>query len=565
MVNSTALSDPAKKIREQNLAAVCASAAAIFICLFGYLGAVGLVGPDEPRYAWIARAMSESGDWITPRLYGQPWFEKPVLYYWAAAMGFRLNLSPEWAARLPSAFAALAAAVAVSCLAWKFFNASKDFVRGPALAAPLIFSTTVAAIGFSRAATPDMLFSSALALAMACAAAALGRGGFLGCTNSNAAASPKSDALPLLGWGALLGAAVLAKGPAAVILAAGAIAIWAVVTRHWGAAMRLAHPLAIGAFLIVALPWYALCAIRNPDFLRVFIWQHNFERYLTPLFMHRQPFWFFGPIFLLALLPWTVLLFPAARAGLRLWRGKSLDNSPGFFFACWTLLPILFFSFSESKLPSYVLPAIPPAALLLAVAWSRLSSGDSAGGRAIPYVVGSLGLTWIGLAAAAILWLRRLPVYQQNDLRAGLLPIAGLALVGGVSIIAMGFRRHQFAFAASIFLAVACVAIAGRSFLPAFDPYVSARPHAALLRNSRFPNRIFTYQLARRWNFGLAFYFHRELPEWPPQDPEAALLLTTPQGFEKIKQQHRFGGTLEEDYRGILFVPVLPASRDASR
>ena len=94
------------------------------ICLFGNLGAMGLVGPDEPRYAWIARAMAGTGDWITPRLYGQPWFEKPILYYWAAAVGFRLHLPAEWAARLPSAFAALAAALAIGWLAWEHYDAA---------------------------------------------------------------------------------------------------------------------------------------------------------------------------------------------------------------------------------------------------------------------------------------------------------------------------------------------------------------------------------------------------------------------------------------------------------
>ena len=74
-------------------------AAGILLCLFAQLGAIGLTGPDEPRYAWIARAMARTGDWVTPRLYGQPWFEKPILYYWTAAIGFKLHLSAEWAAR----------------------------------------------------------------------------------------------------------------------------------------------------------------------------------------------------------------------------------------------------------------------------------------------------------------------------------------------------------------------------------------------------------------------------------------------------------------------------------
>ena len=140
------------------------------ICLFGNLGAMGLVGPDEPRYAWIARAMAETGDWVTPRLYGQPWFEKPILYYWAAAAGFRLHLPAEWAARLPSALAALATALAIGWLAREHYDRYVVSLSSPHLLAPLIFSTSVAAIGFSRAATPDMLFSASITFAMASAA-----------------------------------------------------------------------------------------------------------------------------------------------------------------------------------------------------------------------------------------------------------------------------------------------------------------------------------------------------------------------------------------------------------
>ena len=93
------------------------------------------------------------------------------------------------------------------------------------------------------------------------------------------------------------------------------------------------------------------------------------------------------------------------------------------------------------------------------------------------------------------------------------------------------------------------------------DPFISARWHAQLLRNDRHPDRIFTYRLARSWDFGLAFYFQRELPEWSPADPNPALVLTTPTGLEEIRRLHRFYGTLEEGYQGILYVPIEPTPR----
>jgi len=102
---------------------------------------------------------------------------------------------------------------------------------------------------------------------------------------------------------------------------------------------------------------------------------------------------------------------------------------------------------------------------------------------------------------------------------------------------------------------------ADKVILPALDPYISARPHAAFFQNDLHPDRIFTYELRRSWNYGLAFYFRRELPEWSPQDPDAALVLTSREGFEKIVKAGRFQGTPETPQHSILYVPVAPASR----
>src|ERR1700723_843937 len=220
------------------------SAAAIVTSLFGNLGALGLVGPDEPRYAWIARAMAETGDWVTPRLYGQPWFEKPVLYYWFAATGFLLHLSAEWAARLPSACAAFAAAIAIAWIAKKHYGGDADQLSGPVLLAPLLFSTSVAAIGFARAATPDMLFSASIALAMASAASVFRQAGALRGPLPQPSVA-RQDLWPLGLFGAFLGLGVLAKGPAAILLAGGAIGLWALSSKHRGPGISGAPPLAV--------------------------------------------------------------------------------------------------------------------------------------------------------------------------------------------------------------------------------------------------------------------------------------------------------------------------------
>jgi len=530
------------------------------VSLFANLGTIGLVGPDEPRYAWIARAMAETGDWVTPRLWGVPWFEKPILYYWAAAIGFWMHLPAEWAARLPSAIAALAAAIAIAWFARRHYSADEDSLASPTLLAPIILATSVAAIGFARAATPDMLFSAAITLAMVCAAGVLRRAGALRIPNDAPAEIQSHNLLLLLLWGAFLGVGVLAKGPAAVILAGGAIGVWALATSNWRPALRLAHPLAIAAFCVVALPWYALCAHRNAEFLHVFIFQHNFERYLTPLFQHQQPFWFFGPITILALLPWSAFLIAGAQEATKLWREKSWTNSPGFFVACWAIFPVLFFSFSQSKLPSYVLPAVPALALIVAISASR--SFQRSRTNAIILSAG-IGLVWIVLAAIFRHAAHKPPFTEMGSATQVLAAVAlAIAIAVAAGVLYAGTRKDlRLAVNLCGLCAIATLEIANTMVLPALDPYVSARPHAAYFRNDLRPDRIFTYELRRSWNYGLAFYFQRELPEWSPRDPDAALVLTTREGLQKIQRAGRFRGAEEPPQQGIIYVPIAPAPR----
>jgi 4-amino-4-deoxy-L-arabinose transferase-like glycosyltransferase len=565
MLDSPAVGSSASTEFKSSTGAIVAAAIGVLVCLFSHLGALGLVGPDEPRYAWIARNMASAGDWVTPRLYGQPWFEKPILYYWAAAVGFRLHLPAEWAARLPSALAALVAALAIGWLAWRHYGESETSVPNSALLAPLVFATSVGAIGFARSAGPDMLFSASLTLAMASAATVFRCAGFLGRSGDSSTSGTRRDALPLALFGATLGLGVLAKGPAAVILAGGAVGVWAFATRHWRIAFRLAHPIAVISFCVVALPWYIVCALRNPDFIRVFIFQHNFERYLTPVFQHKQPFWYFVPILILALLPWTVLLFPVAQSTLHQWREKSWTVSPGFFFACWGFFPLLFFSFSQSKLPGYILPAIPPLSLLLAVALARAIRSDS---HASEWLLAIVGLTWILIGGPA-LWLSRVHTtprfYPAEILGFG----AAIAIVGGVSVAVFAFVRPRAALVLSFATVIAMVEFTGLRVLPALDSYISARSHEAFLRHDLRQDRLFTYHLSRSWNYGLTFYFGRELPEWSPADPEPALVLTNLQGFNEIAKLSRFHSGADDEERngdgnpprGILYVPVQPAPR----
>ena len=468
----------------------------LYVCLFSGLGALGLIGPDEPRYAAIARAMPETHDWVTPRLWGAPWFEKPVLYYWAAGIAMRIFGAGEFAARLPSAMAALLAVLAV---AW---TALRSYGIGAAWYTLLMLPTSVAMIGFARAATPDMLFAGLLTAAMAVA--------------SDMLQKQRPGTALRIAFGFFLGAAVLAKGPAAVILAGGSTLLWATLSRQWRAPFRFLHPLVLAAFCATALPWYALCAVRNPGFLRDFFWHHNFERYLTPVFQHPQPFWFFGPILLLAILPWILFSVITISNAVCSVRNRAYLQSPGMFFACWTAFPVLFFSFSQSKLPGYVLPAVPPLFILLGYGVTRSMQGDA---KPALRALGWTGVFFLPLAIPLSLEITggTLDIFRPEYVLAGLVAFGcGLATV----LFAM-MKRPRAAFVLVVLLITSTVEIANFKILPRLDRQISSRWLASeLLNASPSSGDVATYDIPRAWHYGLNFYLQRDLPEWTPGSSE---------------------------------------------
>ena len=489
-------------------------AATLYISYYRNLGVVGLVGPDEPRYAWIAREMVESHDWVTPRLYGQPWFEKPVLYYWSAALCFKWFGVSETTARLPGAFFALMATLALAWVARRLYG--WETARWLLLLLP----TTVGMIGFSHAAATDMPFAATLTVAMVFAATILGLG-----REKDSDDSRKTPWLELVFFGSFLGLAVLAKGPAALILSGGPVLIWAAITKRWRDAFRCLHPLAIASFCLTALPWYMLCARRNPDFLRVFIIEHNFKRFLTPEFQHVQPFWFYIPVVLIAFIPWTLALLWSAVIGPLQLRKAGRYPASAIFFIAWALFCVAFFSVSKSKLPGYVLPAIPAIGLLLAQ--SIVAS--------IPRHEKSFQWLLIGGALLAAM----LSVVAWKIHPGGLARINSHALLAGCWILlllafgnfllALGKTEGRISFDLSPLCVVPILVLllllprVVRSFVPA-DP--SGKVLARELMANKIPmDQLQVAAMPRGQQFSLNFYLHREIPAWDPQSPRVGMLL----------------------------------------
>ena len=488
----------------------------LYVCLFHGGSTLGLIGPDEPRYAAIAREMAQSGDWVTPRLQGEPWFEKPILYYWTAAISFKLFGVSEAAARFPSA---LAAALATIALAWLAFRITARGAMESALLTLLILPATVACIGFARAATTDMLFSALLAMALVCAGEIVWRPAHL-----------RPSILWQFGWGAVLGLAALAKGPAAVVLAGGAMALWALATARWRDALRLANPLSVGIFLLVALPWYVLCALRNPDFVQVFLISHNVERFLTPVFRHEQPFWFFGPILLLGLAPWLALLASGIAPAMELWQTRRWRESRGFFVVCWVIFPLVFFSISKSKLPGYILPAVLPLAMLMARALGpALDWREGFASRA----VAAVGLTFVALAISGAYWQGKLPADAVGKLGEGLLTRWMLTLgVSGAAVAWLALRRRLWVAVLLSAVITGGLVLAILRVGARLDVDLSARATAADVQRWK-PDiaQVRVHQLHRAWHYGLNYYLARRVGEWSESDPTSTLIVVSDAGL----------------------------------
>ncbi|MEK7404628.1 MAG: glycosyltransferase family 39 protein [Acidobacteriota bacterium] len=306
------------------LAAVC------YLLYFSGLSAVGLLGPDEPRYAAIGREMARSGDWITPRLWGEPWFEKPPLLYWMTALAFRLGLGDDLAPRLPVAL------VSVAFLVFFYRTLRREFGEPAAWYATAVLGTSAGWLAFSRVGVTDLPMSAAFSAAMLLMLPWIARGERRG----------------LAAAALLLGLAVLAKG--LVPLALALPAVW-LGRRRLGDWIR---PAPVAAFLLAALPWYALMTARHGSaFLSEFFLVHHFGRVYTEALRHMQPFWFYLPVFVAGLFPWTPLL------GL-LFRRKLYQDARARLFLLWLAFGIVFFSLSLNKLPGYLLPLLPAVSAL---------------------------------------------------------------------------------------------------------------------------------------------------------------------------------------------------------
>jgi 4-amino-4-deoxy-L-arabinose transferase-like glycosyltransferase len=483
--------------------------------IFGGDG-LGLVGADEPRYAQVAREMLGRNDYVTPFLWGHPWLEKPALYYWRAMFAFREFGVHDWSARLPSATFAF-------ILVTLIYLHIRRFRPGAQIDAALITASCAGILSFARGASTDMQLAAPFCIGM-------------------------------LGWYAwyetgrkfwlfdlyfFVGAATLAKGPVAPFLALCIILSFSALRREWSLLRRTIWIPGIILYLAMVLPWYIAVQRRNPNFLRVFLLEHNLERFATNRYLHDQPIWYYVPIMLLALMPWTVIairaLVEAIQQSIAEWTARRAkyhyvghsrwgDAFPEFLFLS-ALFPLVFFSLSHSKLPGYILPAVPPLTILTGDYLNRIRH---TGLRPWLLILHAL-LT--GITVALVL---TLPWHIGHP---GVWPPASIvvsaALSGFASVLLIlvvvarfGVSRLRIATLAPLVMMLLFVFGVGPFFgLPAIavskknvrllDAAYSARPLASIISQIAKPGEtVAVFRVRRDAEYGLSFYRDRRVDDY---------------------------------------------------
>ena len=383
---------------------------------FGNLGYRHLIKPDEGRYAEIPREMIASGDWLTPRINGYKYFEKPPLQYWATAVSFGAFGLGEWAARL---WPGLTGFLCVLMVFW-----AGNRLLGPPAG---LFGAAVTA-GSALYAIIGHLLTLDMSLSVFMSAAALG----FAVAQSEAAEAARRRWM-LAAWAAMA-LAVLTKGLVGAVLPIAAVGAYILVERDWRLLARLELLRGGLLFLAIAAPWFVLVSRANPEFAHFFFIHEHLERFLTKEHDRYQPAWFFVPVLLLGVLPWVVSLAPAL---WRSWGRKASGFDARRFLLLWCAVVFVFFSASSSKLIPYILPLFPALSLLLGDYLGRAGRGVLLAQAALAAALG------VALAIAA----PQAPAYESEAVPASLL--AGYVpwiVAAGLALAALAACSAVFAF-----------------------------------------------------------------------------------------------------------------------
>jgi len=449
-----------------------------------------LANPDEGRYSEISREMSLSGDWVTPRLNGIKYFEKPPLQYWATAAAFEAFGYNEYAARLYVWLAAIGALAIAVYTAFRLWGVETAAGSALALAASPYFLALGGIVTLDMGVTLWTAFTT-------CA--------FLLAEQAHAQRRPGPACNWMLAAWLGIALAMLSKGLIGIVFAGAAVFFHIVLSRDLSVLRRMRWLPGLAIFAVVAVPWFVLVSRANPEFARFFFIHEHFERFLTHEHRRVEPWWFFIPIVFAAFLPWAFALPGAVRQAWRAERGLELQ--PLRVALAWAGFIVLFFSASGSKLPAYILPAIPllaiPLGRYLAQAPVRLLARYAA--AAVPLGVVLLVAAYLAPARSHEPWVQELNRAAQPFAYAAAASFTLGALIGAW-LLRTGRRWSGLAVVAiASVLMVGGLIEAYRVFSPRQSDQAAARLMAPYVKPS---TRLYSVKI---YDQSLPFYLGRTL------------------------------------------------------
>ena len=417
------------------------------LTFFAGLGRGAITDSDEAFYAESSREMVASGDWLTPHYNYEPRFQKPVLYYWLTSVTYLVTGPTELGARLWAALAGVGLVLVTAAAGRRWYDETTGLLAGA------IVATNFGYFSIGRMALPDLPLTFCITLAIWAA---------LVSTLEQERSPRKFVILAALG----LGLGFLMKGPVGVIIPAIVIVPVLMIERRSIGLNPADIVLGFLIFLAVAMPWYLVMWLRHGnEYLQSFFVGDNFERFATDRFNDPRPWWFYLPVVAGGMLPWTPLALVWLGPMTQFLRGRRAIGTIDLRLLMWALLPLVFYSLSVGKQPRYVLPVLPPLALLLASSivertqeWRGFEGVRSMPRRAMPVVVGSL-LSGVFFVTLAVLLYRAQPLLI--NVAAAYTTVASYAIaIAGALVIVVAVSRQWRSAPVVIALASAMTLIA---------------------------------------------------------------------------------------------------------